>query len=280
MKVYILPNPGKPDAMKLLAQAGALLRADGIEVILSQSTAARARLPWQATVLTEDEACGACDIMLTIGGDGTMLHAARRALTAQKPLLGINIGRLGFLTLIESNELEKLHRLAAGDYAIEHRSVICATPKGGQPTYALNDIVLFKELPERSISLNIYCDDILVSSFRGDGIIFATPTGSTAYSLSAGGPILDTQLGGIVVTQICAHIVHTPPLVFAGSRTLRAVVTGLEEEKLIISTDGARGECLGYGGEVHLTQSDKTVPMVKFNDAQQLEFIDKKLKGR
>ncbi|MDL2218796.1 NAD(+)/NADH kinase [Ruminococcaceae bacterium OttesenSCG-928-O06] len=281
MKVLLIPNLNKPSALEVLHKAGDILVQNGALLLMEAADIPHAKPAWNATACPAGEGFAACDMVLTIGGDGTMLHAARHTMRTGKPLLGINTGRLGFLTSIESNEVEKLHRLAKGEYLIQQRSVLCATTQARKDVYyALNDVVLCKYAPERAISLHIHCDDILVSRFRGDGVIFATPTGSTAYSMSAGGPIVDAALGGIVVTQICAHIVHTPPLVFAPARILQVQSCGTPEEAVFLSCDGAQNIVLEHGETVTIAQADKTVPLVQFNEAEQLMSIDTKLKGR
>ncbi len=279
MTVFIVPNLTKPNALEVAQRACEILTSEGVKV-LGCDTLSKTNLPIEFAQM--QEALAACDIVLCIGGDGTILNLARHVTEHQKPLLGLNIGRLGFLTAIEADELHRLRLLPKGEYLVEHRSVLQAM-RMSEPdklSLALNDVVLFKHAPEKSISLNIYCDDILVSSFRGDGVVIATPTGSTAYSMSAGGPILDAKLEGIIVTQICAHIVQTPPLVFSADRVLRVVLTGTEEERVFITCDGHKHTVLAKEEEVVIRQADTTVPLVQFNDAQQLKSIDKKLKGR
>lgn len=285
MTVYIIPNTSKPSAMEITCRAAKLLAEDDVALVfdedcpelpISVSAGKILRLPAQ-------KACEVCDIVLTVGGDGTLLHAARLTMRFGKPILGINTGRLGFLTTIESDELEKLRRLAKGEYQVENRAMIKAVTgaPGAEPCMALNDVLLFKESPEKTISLDIFCDDIPVSRFRGDGVVFATPTGSTAYSMSAGGPIVDARLGGIIVTQICAHIVQTPPMVFAAGRVLRVVPTVThEEERVLVSCDGMKAVPLADGDEVWICQAEQGVQMIQFHDANQLKSIDKKLKGR
>lgn len=283
MKAYLVINTKKRDAVTVAKAAAETLVACGAQVLCDAEAAVLLdALP--VTPLQEAAAYEACDVVLCVGGDGTMLHAARHTMEHDKPLLGVNTGRLGFLTLVERDELHKLCRLPAGEYAVDRRSVLQAvvTGKNGKKSshLALNDAVLFKNQPEKTISLNIYCDDILVSRFRGDGMIFATATGSTAYSMSAGGPILDSRLDGVVVTQICAHIVHTPPMVFAFNRVLHAVPTYLPEEKICLSCDGQKSIVLAKDETVIIQKSARTVPLIRFSDADQLESIDKKLKGR
>lgn len=282
MTVYMVVNTGKPHAMQIARAAASILASENVKVLVDDCCAAHLGSGIAYTAVPVQQGYSLCDIVVSIGGDGTMLHAARHVLQKNTPLLGINIGRLGFLTTLENDELEMLRRLASGQYHVEHRSMLQVKADGYENSacIALNDVVLFKAAPEKSISLDIYCDEILVSRFRGDGIIFATPTGSTAYSMSAGGPIVDAQLGGIVVTQICAHIVSTPPLVVSSQRVLRAVSRGTEEESVCISCDGIGNSVYGHSDTFVVSRADWTVPLVQFYDAAQLKSIDKKLKGR
>lgn len=280
MKVYLIPNTRRPEALQTAEKAADILISEGVQVLVNEENAGLF-IETYRTFLSDAEAWDACDMAVTVGGDGTILHAARNTIKRNKPILGVNTGRLGFLTIIESNELEKLQRIPRGEYTIEERSVLCLKNGSSDNTdLALNDIVLFKESPERTIALDIYCDEVLVSSFRGDGVVFATPTGSTAYSMSAGGPIVDARLPAIIVTQICAHIVQMPPMVFAADRTLRVVSRGMEYEKVFVSCDGMPSKELPHGEEVTIRQAGQTVPLVQFSDADQLKTIDKKLKGR
>lgn len=285
MKIFLLPNDTKPSATKVAEASIEILRREQTEVFLGSESSFGAALAQKcgAVCMPEQDALNACDVVLSIGGDGTMLHAARKTMHYGKPLVGINTGRLGFLTSIEGHELEKLRRLPRGEYTVENRTMLCADilDDQQQACLALNDIVLFKQQPEKTVSLEIYCDDILVSRVRGDGVIFATPTGSTAYSMSAGGPIVDAHMGGIIVTQICAHILQTPPMVFAGKRKLRVVSTGFDDsERAYVSCDGMRSTLLAVNQSIEITQASYTVPLVQFQDAGQLKSIDKKLKGR
>lgn len=279
MIVLLVANLQNESALEVSLSAMEILQGAGAEILLPQEAEGYFPPGLPARYLPMAMASQSCDYLVTVGGDGTMLHAARHSIHAGKPLLGINSGRLGFLAIIEKNELEKLHRLFSGDFRVENRSVIQAK-SAGLHCEALNDIVLFKALPEKTISLNIFCDDVLVSRFRGDGVIFSTPTGSTAYSMSAGGPIVDAKLGGIIVTQICAHVVQNPPMVFDSSRELRVVSSGPEQETILMSCDGMPSQQVGHDEPIIITQSPLAVPLVQFSDADQLKSIDKKLKGR
>lgn len=283
MRVYLVPNTKKPQAVQLACEVAAVLAEEGAVPLLEKRFLQLApQCPPTTEFLSGHSAFQSCDIVVTIGGDGTMLHTARHTIKPQKPMAGINMGQLGFLTIIEADEQEKVRLLARGQYKVENRSVLQAQclESGAFSGLALNDVVLFKQKPEKTIALDIYCDDIKVSGFRGDGVVFATSTGSTAYSLSAGGPVVDNRLGGIVVTQICAHIVHAAPMVFAANRVLRAVPPPGSDEKIYVSCDGLHSQVLAPGQAVVIRQAEITVPMIQFHDAGQLESIDKKLKGR
>ncbi|MGD9559881.1 MAG: NAD(+)/NADH kinase [Oscillospiraceae bacterium] len=282
MTVYLVANTHKPEAIRLLQMAAQVLAQEGVTLLADGCDGQLAADAFPGRVLATEKAFEQADVVVSIGGDGTMLQAARHTMMHKKPLLGVNIGRLGFLTNIESDEVENLRRLARGDYWVEQRSVIRADIEymDAAPALALNDLVLCKASAERAVVLDIFCDDIFVSHVRGDGVIIATPTGSTAYSMSAGGPIVDARLGGIVVTQICAHIVHTPPLVLSPERILRVVPQGTDDEKVALVCDGKQAVELQNGRPVLIRQSEWTVPLVQFNAAEQLESIDRKLKGR
>lgn len=282
MRVFINPNVTKKEALPVAAKACEVLKKAGADIIIENNCHGIDETACGAVRMPLDDAFKNCDITVSVGGDGSMLHAARHAIKYQKPLLGVNTGRLGFLTSVEQGELEKLARLPRGEYSVENRSTLQADIKGfnRDDAVALNDIVLFKEQPEKAISLSIYCDDILVSKFRGDGVIFSTATGSTAYSMSAGGPIMDAHLDGIIVTHICAHIVQTPPLVLSSRRVVRVVSTGTDEEHACICCDGRNLHRMVPGEEVQICLSDKKVPLVQFHDTGQLKSIDTKLRGR
>ena len=281
MKIYLIINRTKPEAFKLAQTAGTILAEEGAVVLLDE-LATRLKPAFPHTALTEQDAFAQCDIALCIGGDGTMLHAARYAMWHNKPLIGINIGRLGFLTLIESDELEKLRRLPRGEYTVEKRGVLQTgfEENGEEIGLAWNDVVLYKKPPDKMVAMDIYCDDVLVSSFRGDGVIFSTATGSTAYSMSAGGPILDAAIDGIIVTQICAHIVHMPPMVFSATRTIRVVPHIPKGGRIPVMCDGEKSGQLKTGQSLIIKKATHTVPLIQFADADQLKSIDKKLKGR
>ena len=222
MTIYISPNPGKTSANEIALRAAQILMNHGAAVLMCEqprtscSTAGVVYLPLE-------ECLEQADVILTIGGDGTILHEANLSLRYAKPILGINLGRCGFLATCEVSEMEaKLSAVARGEFSVDNRMLLYVRVLGhdGWEGHALNDVVVTKGRLQQAIDFSIYCDDILVEHYRGDGVIVATPTGSTAYSLAAGGPILDSQTKGVVVTPICPHSLASPAMVFAQERKL------------------------------------------------------------
>ena len=207
MTVYISPNPGKPMAYGISQRAAQILMAHGAKVLMQMNLREECNT-MGVQFLPQKECLEKTDVILTIGGDGTILHEANLSLEYHKPILGINLGRCGFLATCEVDEMEqKLSAVARGDYMLDTRMLLYVRVLGDDSWegHALNDVVMTKGRLQQAIDFSIYCDDILVEHYRGDGVIVATPTGSTAYSLAAGGPILDSQTKGVVVTP------HLPP---------------------------------------------------------------------
>ena len=233
--------------------------------------------------LPQNECLEQTDVILTIGGDGTILHEANLSLEYCKPILGINLGRCGFLATCEVDEMEqKLASVARGEYLLDDRMLLYVRVLGDDSWegHALNDVVMTKGRLQQAIDFSIYCDDILVEHYRGDGVIVATPTGSTAYSLAAGGPILDSQIKGVVVTPICPHSLASPPMVFAQERKLNICVGQVADEEVFISCDGAAGYSLCAGATAEVRLSDQIVQLISFSKADQFQAIDQKLRGR
>lgn len=281
MIVFLIPNLSKPAAVQTTCCVIQTLRACKAEVVL-QNSVKHAFANLSVAFLDDAQALACCDVIVTVGGDGTILHAARQSIGWDKPLLGINLGRVGFLATMEADEPQKLERLVKGQYTLDKRRVLNVYV-GGETGFcqtALNEVVVAKTLISQTIDVKIYCDDILVNEYLGDGVIIATPTGSTAYSLSAGGPVLDARIAGFVVTPICAHSMHSPPMVFSAERRLRVAVSAPNPCTAHISCDGRADESISYGDTIEVAYSDTFISLVSFNEASQFEAIDKKLKGR
>lgn len=282
MTVYIAPNPGKPSAHDVALRAAQILLTQGAQVLMCEDAPSGLRMRG-VCYLPQEECWARTDVILTIGGDGTILHEANLSLAYHKPILGINLGRCGFLATCEVDELEtKLSAVAQGNYSLDSRMLLYVRVLGDDKWegHALNDVVVTKGRLQQAIDFSIYCDGILVEHYRGDGVIIATPTGSTAYSMAAGGPILDSQTKGIVVTPICPHSLASPAMVFAQERKLNICVGQVQDDEVFISCDGSAGYTLQAGSTAEVRLSDQNVQLITFGKADQFQAIDQKLRSR
>lgn len=282
MTVYISPNPGKAMAYGISQRAAQILLTHGAQVLMQDGLQAEC-MTMGVEYLTQKECLERTDVILTIGGDGTILHEANLSLEYRKPILGINLGRCGFLATCEVDEMEaKLSAVARGEYFLDNRMLLYVRVLGDDSWegHALNDVVMTKGRLQQAVDFSIYCDDILVEHYRGDGVIVATPTGSTAYSLAAGGPILDSQTKDIVVTPICPHSLASPAMVFAQERKINLCVGQVADEEVFISCDGNAGYSVKAGATAEVRLSDQVVQLITFSKADQFQAIDQKLRGR
>lgn len=218
--------------------------------------------------LAPEEIYAKADCIVVLGGDGSILDAARRAAPLGKPLLGINMGHLGYMAELEMNELDRLAAVVKGEYEIDERSMLSVgvyTQSGTKKaeSFALNDAVISNGSVARIVDIELYEGGELVSPFRADGIIVATPTGSTAYSMSAGGPITDPHLPCLVVTPVCAHSLTTRPLLFRDDATLEIKNVCQREKMLYLTMDGRINLEIYRGDVVRVTRSDMTTRLIR-----------------
>jgi NAD+ kinase len=219
-------------------------------------------------------------MLLTVGGDGMMLKWGREAAFADKPLVGINTGRLGFMTALDMDELDKLSALGTGKYSLSRRMMLSAKLKQGgvsRDITSLNDIVLFKDvnskLPEFSVKIN----GTTVTRVRADGLIFSTPTGSTAYALSAGGPIIEPTVECIQLTFLCAHTLLNRPMIFSGNDTISVGYTAYEGSRVNMSVDGGSGVEIGADDEIVITKSSVKLAIVEIGEKSFYSAVGEKL---
>ncbi|MBQ8250169.1 MAG: NAD(+)/NADH kinase [Clostridia bacterium] len=215
--------------------------------------------------VSEDELYTAPDVLIVLGGDGSILKAARRCAGGDAAILGINLGRIGYMAELEIDELSLLDRIAEGDYRVEKRMMLEATI-GGERLYALNEAVLGGASIFRIVEIELYCDGNLVNRYRADGLIASTPTGSTAYSMSAGGAVVDPRMDAMIVTPICSHSLSATPLVFSAESELIMENVTEREEQLYLNVDGCEMRTLAYGETVTLRKGDKNVNFIRLKD--------------
>jgi NAD+ kinase len=219
-----------------------------------------------------------CDLAVVVGGDGTLLGAARALASWGTPLLGINLGRLGFLADIPPVEIEaSLDRILAGDFDAEERFLLSARVDGGEPYLALNDVVIHKWNTARMIELETYVDGTFVNLQRSDGIIISTPTGSTAYALSGGGPLLQPSLDAVVLVPICPHTLSNRPLVVAGGSRIEIQICGLDQGHARITCDGQTNLSLASQSRVVVERSPHPARLLHPKGHDHYEILRAKL---
>lgn len=282
MAVLLIPNRSKDTGLAVTRRAAALLQSRGVAVLMPEEFSADFTPTAEICFLPEQRAILQADQVLTIGGDGTLLRAGVFCAEHDRPVLGINLGRTGFLATCEVGELDtKLARLAKGEYTLTPRSLLDArVPSRNWQAVAMNDVVLFGRTRIHPMDYTLICDGAFVSRYRSDGLIAATPTGSTAYSFSAGGPVLDASAPVMVLTPVCAHSVHAVPVVFGANRHI-TIVAEQENRDTVYACADSGPQCeLSPGEELHITTAPKALQLISFEPAEQLCAIESKLLRR
>jgi len=222
------------------------------------------------------------ECIVVLGGDGSILDAARRAAPFDKPLLGINLGHLGYMTELEIGDLSLLSRVVNGEYHVDERAMISVevyNQSGGRKasSFALNDAVISNGSISRVVDLELYESGAHIANYRSDGMIIATPTGSTAYSLSAGGAIIDPRLNCMCVTPICPHSLYARPLVFPDSARLEIKNTCVREKNLFLTMDGRVNHEIFYGELIRITRSPLMANFIRLKDGSFYERLRQKM---
>ena len=232
---------------------------------------------WDGRSGTEGETAA-----LVLGGDGSIIEASHRLLGQNVPILGINYGHVGFMTGIEIGEAELLNRLFTGAYVLEERMMLDArvTDRDGAERGSftvLNDIVLTNGPVARLIAFDVFCDGVLIETCRADGMIFATPTGSTAYSLSAGGPVLDPSIAAVCVTPICPHTLSSRPVIFRGNSVLHIEHIRSNNASVWLNADGREDLSIGTGDRIEIRRSVHKTRLIRVREGGFLDVLRAKL---
>ncbi len=219
------------------------------------------------------------DVFLVLGGDGTLLSTSKTAATYGIPVVGVNLGRLGFLSEIEKENLEEdIKKLISGDYKIQERMMLSAENIDGKDVCALNDIIVSREGSFLKIlEFDVYLDDELVDNFKGDGVIISTPTGSTAYSLSAGGPIVDPSMNVIVITPICPHKMYSRTIVVSGDKVVTVKNRSEDGTKAIIAADSQIVGKLENSESVKICAADERFKLIRLHGFKFFSVLHDKL---
>lgn len=285
MKNLILtPNPYRDKNFHTLRSAMQILKEAGFQVkaCLPFEVERSCELPKDIRFYRLDRELGNADLVVCFGGDGTILHIAKAATRRGLPLLGVNIGTMGFMAELESTELDKLKLLADGKFTIDNRMMLDVTVQRDREIIfhdiCLNDAVITKGSVARIVHLAVKCDGIQAMECGGDGVIVSTPTGSTAYSLSAGGPIVEPEAESIIITPICSHDMASRCIVASGKRVITVGMTSNSRRNAYLSVDGGKTLRLNMGDVVTIKKSKLETRLVRLNDRSFYDVVNIKFR--
>lgn len=235
-----------------------------------------------STYMSEDELYKNSVAVIAIGGDGTIINCAKIASAYSKPILGINAGRVAFMAGLESQELEYLDRLIKGDYTVDKRMMLSATIVSDGEIFeeinCVNDVFVGRSQHVNMVNLKVFCDNAKVSDYYSDGIIFSTPTGSTAYSLSAGGPVIDPLIESILLTPVCPHSLFQRPMIFR-SECVFEIENDTEPGNVLVFFDGGKGVPVTKDCKIIVKKSDKTADFIRIKSDTFVDILNTKLRS-
>ncbi len=278
-RVAIVAKKGAPEGARLARDLATWLRRRGIQADIDEDTA---RSLGRSGGIPRGSLPKGTDLVVVAGGDGTLLSVARSAGPSAIPILSVNFGGLGFLTELQPDELYPcLTRVLRGEYAIEERLCLRVRYRGAEHSPSehavLNDVVITKSALARMITLDVRVDDDEVATYTSDGLILSTPTGSTAYNLSAGGPILDPHMKALVLAPICPHTMTYRPLVVPGSVRVKVTLRA-QDEDAHLTLDGQVGFPMKNGDSITVDSRARPVRLVRVAERSFFEVLRKKLR--
>ena len=285
-KVILCPNPYRDTDLKVAERSRAILESIGIDTVTclpfqpegnNKTAVAAASL---ATAQLDEEIKNA-DLLIAFGGDGTILHLAKTVAIHDVPVLGINLGSLGFMSELEANELERLRDLADWNFIVESRMMldveIFRNGRSVFNTIALNDAVISKGSIARVVRLETFTEEGRLTRVTGDGVIISTPTGSTGYSMAAGGPIVEPTARNLLITPICPHSTRADSYVLSPEHVITVVSTDASRKFVYMSADGGKAFSLRNGDKVQVKQSKYCTKLVRLSKKSFCEILDTKM---
>lgn len=284
-RVILTPNPYRDKNFKTVREAMAVLKNSGLEVrvCLPFDVDKTFDLPKDIYFFRLDRELPKADLVICFGGDGTILHMAKAATRYDIPILGVNIGTMGFMAELESSELAELSRLATGEFSIDRRMMLDVTVMRDRDIIfhdiCLNDAAITKGAVARIVHLGVECDGIQALECGGDGVIVSTPTGSTAYSLSAGGPIVEPEAHSIIITPICAHDVGSRGIVASENRVITVHLTQNARRNAYLSVDGGKALKINMGDQITIRKSRLSTQLLRLKNRSFYDVVNMKFKN-
>ncbi len=280
--IILAPNPYRDKNFQTVRDAVDVLKAAGLNprVCLPFDVDRSYELPRDIRFHRLDREMGNAEMVICFGGDGTILHMAKAATKRGVPILGVNIGTMGFMAELESSELDQLALLAEGNYMLDSRMMLDVTIQRDRDIIfhdiCLNDVVITKGAVARIVHLQVKCDGVCAMESGGDGVIISTPTGSTAYSFSAGGPIVEPDAKNIIITPICAHEVGSRCIVASDRRIVTVEMIHNARRNAYLSADGGRAVRLNMGDIATIKKSSLETKLVRLKDRSFYDVVSAK----
>ncbi len=281
-KVILCPNPFRDERLAAAKRSKEILENVGLQTVVC--------LPFNREGYGEElgvpirplqQEIKSADLLIAFGGDGTILHLARTVALHRVPVLGINLGSLGFMSELELNELDRLRDLKDWNFTVESRMMLdVSVVRGGRTVYntiALNDAVISKGSIARVVRLNIFTEEGFLTRVGGDGVVLATPTGSTGYSMAAGGPIVEPTARNLLITPICPHSTRSSCYVLSPEHRITVEAMDANRKFVYLSSDGGKAFSLKNGDQIRVSQSRHTTQLVRLSKKSFCEILDKKM---
>ena len=281
-KVILCPNPYRDAELRVAKEAKRILDAVRCPNVVCLPFRSDEKIEsYGLDVRPLQQELRGADMLIAFGGDGTLLHLSKTAAHRDLPMLGVNLGSLGFMAELEQSELELLAQLCEGRYTVERRMMLdVSVEREGRAIYsslALNEALITRGNVTRVIRLHIYTEDGKLVDIAGDGVVVASPTGSTAYSLSAGGPVVEPTARMLVVSPICAHSVHANSYVLSPERTITVQTEKTGYKPIVLSVDGGRPFSLKNGDRVEICRSKYETRLVRLRSRSFCEILRRKM---
>ncbi len=282
--VILAPNPYRDKNFQTVREAQRILKNAGVQakVCLPFEIDRSYELPRDIRFCRLDRELPNAEMVVCFGGDGTILHMAKAATRKGIPLLGVNVGTMGFMAELECAEMGRLARLATGDYTMDTRMMLDVTIQRDRDIVfhdiCLNDVTITKGAVGRIVYLNVKCDGVTALECGGDGMIISTPTGSTAYNLSAGGPVVEPDARNILLTPICAHDINSRCIVVSDKRTVAVQMTQNARRNCFLSVDGGKAIRVNMGDTVIIKKSHLETKLVRLNERNFYDVLNTKFR--
>ncbi len=284
-RVILTPNPYRDKGFQTVRETQRILNEAGIEtrICLPFEVDRSYELPKDLRFSRLDKEIHHADMIVCFGGDGTILHMAKTATRANLPILGVNIGTMGFMAELENSELDQLKRLASDDFTIDSRMMLDVTVHRDRDIIfhdiCLNDVAITKGAVARIVHLYVQCDSVQALECGGDGVLVSTPTGSTGYSLSAGGPIVEPDARNILINPICAHDMLSRCIVASDKRIVTVGLSPNARRNAYLSVDGGKALRLNIGDVATIKKSNLETKLVRLKDRSFYDVVNMKFRN-